>query len=618
MSGICGWFGGVERNDRAIDRIQRMAAALSCNPELHTARQAADGAALGASGRAGATDAASDGPIIAVSEGYPTWSDPALGELAKARGAAAALIAGFARHGRTLPKHVGGEFTFAVADTAARRGLVAIDRMGTRPMCYATEGTGGLMFGATTRSVRAGSAATPTLDAQSVFDFLWFGKVPAPATIWRDLRKLHAGEAIWWENGRTEVARFWSMPYAADRSSDIDRLSEETRATISAAVDRALVGEDLARTGAFLSGGLDSSTVVGYLARHAAGAHAFTIGFAREGYDEMEFARLAAQHFGARHHTHYLTPEETTAAIQRLAAAYDEPFGNSSAIAVYHCAKLAREAGISLMLAGDGGDELFAGNERYAKQKVFEAYGRVPRWARAIVEPAIAAMPSGLPIVGKAQSYVRQAKVTLPTRLSINHYYRGKAASEIFLPDIARAIDTGHPDAVQQAAYDGGGKSELTGMMHLDLQLTLADDDLRKVGRMCELAGIAVKYPLLDDAVVALSGRIPPDLLLKDFKLRYFYKYAFKDFLPTSTLAKSKQGFGLPYGEWMRGHPPLSKLMNDALEALKGRNVFSPAFIDSARQAYAGGHSAYYGGVVWELMTLELWLQADAAAARIS
>jgi len=273
---------------------------------------------------------------------------------------------------------------------------------------------------------------------------------------------------------------------------------------------------------------------------------------------------------------------------------------------------LAREHGVTHLLGGDGGDELFAGNERYAKQTVFEHYRHLPRWLRrGALEPLLGRLPGSMLPFRKAQSYVRQANVPLPDRLQTYNFLNRFPADQVFEADLLAAIDPDQPRNSERETYRRlKNASALNRMLYLDWQITLADNDLRKVTRACELAGVEVSYPLLDDAVVELSTRIPSAQKLRHGRLRHFYKEATKDFLPAAIIAKEKHGFGLPFGVWLVEHEGLRQLAKESLAALKARGLIRPAFIDRVLDLHAKEHASYYGELVWVLMVLELWLAA--------
>ena len=561
---------------------------------------------VAAAGHAGQT---TDGLLCAIA-GSPRWKSPALAALARDRGHAAALLEAYRRHGGDLLAELAGGFTLAVADSAQARVFLAVDRIGQRHLYYAETG-GGLIFGSRADHLTAHPAVGAGIDPQAVFDYVYFHHCPSPGSIYRRVRKLEGGQCLSFGQGRGTARRHWQPQFQESGPENFAALAAELRETLFGAV-AGLADE---HTGAFLSGGLDSSTVAGALARCRPGAApTFTIGFPVEGYDEIRYARIAAEHFQTRQHEFYLGPDDAVAAIPKIAAFYDEPFGNSSALPTWFCARMAKEQGIGLLLGGDGGDELFGGNERYAKQLLFEPYRTVPGWLRGGLDGALQRLPAALAgrfPCNKLARYVEQAKVPLPDRLQDYNFLHRTAPSAVFDADFLAAVDPAAPLAGQREGY--GRPSEagaLNRMLYLDWKITLHDNDLVKVNRMCELAGVRVAYPMLDDAVVDLSCRVPSRLKIRHGQLRWFYRQAMRGFLPDAILRKSKHGFGLPFGLWLRDHAPLRELAYDQVARLKRRPYFNPEFLDRAIAMHRSGHAAYYGELIWVLMMLELWFEA--------
>lgn len=557
-----------------------------------------------------------DGVLAAIT-GFPRWKDPELAGIAADRGHAAALAEAYRRKGESLCAELRDAYSLAVIDTARNTVLLALDRLGQQHLFYARI-PGGLVFGSSADAVLTHPAVGRDIDPQAVFDYVYSHHCPSPGSIYRRVRKLDAAQALVWRDGEIKTFHHW-RPEFREESAPAEVLAEELRTAIFGAVER-LAGRDEA-VGAFLSGGLDSSTVAGALARaRPEAADTFSIGFPVEGYDEMAYARIAAAHFRTRQHEYYLTPDDAVAAIPKIAAACDEPFGNSSALPTYFCARFAKEHGIDLLLGGDGGDELFAGNERYAKQLLFEPWGRLPGLARTGLEAGLRSLPT---VLGerfpfrKIVRYVEQAKTPLPDRLHDYNFLHRVKLAEVFAPDFLDTVDGDAPLDGQRECYARlPGASALNRMLYLDWKTTLHDNDLVKVNRMCELAGIPVAYPMLGDDVVELSCRVPSRLKLRRGKLRWFYKRAFEGVLPEAILKKSKHGFGLPFGVWLKDHPPLRDLAYDSVNRLKQRPYFLPGFIDEAIRMHSAGHAAYYGELLWILMMLELWFEAKAGQGR--
>ena len=557
------------------------------------------------------------GEVLFVAEGRFQWRDAEAAALAREQGDSAAIARLYERHGNDCVRHLAGSFALAIVDPSNGSALLAVDRLGIRPLCYASR-SGKLVFASTAGSVATHPSVGGELSDQGLFNYLYFHAVPSPGTVYRGVSKLLPGECVTFRNGRTERRFYWQLRYAERAAQSKAELERRFRGLLGEAVQRAISGE--AEVGAFLSGGTDSSTVVGLLSElGGAPARTYSIGFAADGFDEMRYARITAAHFGAASREHYVTPEEVLEAIPIVAESYDEPFGNASAVPTYLCARLARADGVRVMLAGDGGDEIFGGNARYAWQKLFEPYAAIPGWLRAgLIEPVVLGLPGADRIAPwrKLRNYILQAKIPLPERLEAYNFLHRVLPAQVFEPDFLAGIDVAEPLALQREAYErAASRSALDRMMHLDLKSTLADNDLRKVVRMCEAAGVEARFPLLDDALVDFSGELPASFKVRGLRLRWFFKEALRDFLPAETVAKSKHGFGLPFGLWLRQHRGLSDLAQDSLAAFARRRIVRQDYIRSLLEQHRTGHATYFGVMIWVLMMLEHWLCARQRCA---
>jgi asparagine synthase (glutamine-hydrolysing) len=521
---------------------------------------------------------------------------------------AAALLARYRAQGVDMAAGLHGAYALAVVDAPARRVLLANDRMGQRSWCHA--GTGRRLR----ISDRADTIADGAeLDPQALFAYLFHHVIPAPATVFRGVTRLPAGHRWLAESGRHEVQPHWTPAFQPDPAPDFERLADDFRRRLRAAVARSarrLGGDGL---GCFLSGGTDSSTVAGLLARELGQpVSAYSIGFDAEGYDEMAYARIAARHFGLQHREYYLTRADVADGMPAVAAHYDQPFGNSSAVAAFHCARVARDDGLRALLAGDGGDELFGGNARYAKQALFGLYDRVPGPLRAGLLQPLLDNPLGhrLPGVKKAASYVQQARVPMPDRLQMYNLLVRLGLGEVLEPGFLAAVDPAVERAAQRTEYARTrGATGIDRQLAFDWKYTLADNDLPKVLGTTGLAGIGTAFPLLDDALIDFSLRLPADYKLRGQRLRWFFKEALRDLLPQEILVKRKQGFGLPFGVWALSDARLGGLVGDALGAIAGRGIVRPSFVSTLRGTLLPSHPGYYGELVWILVMLEFWLR---------
>ena len=605
MGKLWGWLGGhaVEtRSDR--DLLAAMGSAEPAATVLH------GGCALASDKQASVAE--ENGLCVAL------IGRPRVEGASSSASPAQQLLALWRQHGRAALQKMHGPFALAVVDTQASTVLLAIDRVGVHSLAFASVGGKALVFASRADAVAAHPAVGKRLSFQALFNYFYFHDIPAPGTIYEGIEKLLPGQYAWFADGRLERDYYWHLDYRDEPRSDFAGMSEQFRNVLQESVARAADGDDPA---AFLSGGTDSSTVAGVLTElRGKPARTYSIGFSADGFDEMAYARIAAKHFGLDMREYYLKPEDILSAIPVIAQHYDEPFANESAVPTWFCARMAQADGYRAILAGDGGDELFGGNARYAKQKMFEAYHALPNALRSgLIEP-FAALP-GLDRFSptrKLQSYLRQANIPLPERMESYNYIYRQPLERMFTADFLKEVDAGLPAAWLRDAYDRTqSDSYLNRMMHLDLKFTLADNDLRKVNGMTEAAGIEVRYPLLDDALVAFSGEVPPDWKVKGHCLRWFFKRALKGYLPEEIIRKRKHGFGLPFGVWARDYAPLRERIEDRLSDFRKRGWLQPAYIDHIRAEHMTGHATYFGKMLWVILMLEEWSErhADNASA---
>jgi asparagine synthase (glutamine-hydrolysing) len=509
-------------------------------------------------------------------------------------------------------EELAGDFALAIIDERDQSATIAIDRMGIRNLVYQEIGAT-LVFGATTDVVAAHPLARTTIDPQALYDYVYFHMVPGPGTIYREQSRLAGGAFLRYERGRAVPARYWTMHFAEDARGDVATFKPAFRSALRTGVEAFAVAE---RSATFLSGGTDSSTVSGLLGVVTSRPpRTYSIGFDAAGYDEMAYARIAARHFGADHHEYYVTPDDVLAAVPMIAAAQDQPFGNASAIPTYWCARKAADDGITRMLGGDGGDELFGGNERYAKQHQLALYDRVPGPVRAMLRALLFNLsgPAKFRLLRRGRSYIEQASLSMPARYVSYNLLEWLGPQNVFAADFLQEVDVGRPLAMMAEHYAStDARSLINRMLALDAKFTLADNDLPKVTRSCDLAGVDVAFPLLHEAVVDVSLALPPDFKLRGSTLRYFFKEALRDFLPRETIAKQKHGFGLPAGLWLRDVRQLRELAQDALAGLRKRGIFNATLLDELMTRRLDEHAGYYGTLVWVLMMLELWSQAHA------
>lgn len=544
-----------------------------------------------------------------LTRGHPRFDDNALADLAKREGDLAAWRQAFREHGADAPARVTGDFAVAV-ELDDGRVFIAIDRFAIQTLCYRVEGDELRV------ATRADELGATELDPQAIFDYLYFHVIPSPRTIFRDVFRLPPGHCALFEKGKLSLAPYWRPRFDELRNPSFAALRDEFHQIVKDAVtDRLAAGP----AGCYLSGGTDSSTVAGMVTRITGQpADTYSIGFAVDGYDEMEYARLAVKHFGTRHHEYYVTPDDLVAGMPAVAASYDQPFGNSSAVPAYYCARMARQDGHDRMLAGDGGDELFGGNTRYATQRLFGIYGSLPGLLRrGIAEPLVdSGLLNRLPLLKKGASYVRKARVPMPDRMESYNLIEHLGAGTILTPGFLARIDTGIPLRHQRETYAAcpASASLINQMLAYDWRYTLAENDLPKVIGSARLAGVEVGFPLLDDRLLDFSLKLPVSYKLKGLKLRWFFKEALRGFLPDEILVKKKHGFGLPFGPWAVNHPALGKLATESLHGLADRDIVRRDFIDTLLKVHLPAHPGFHGELVWIMTMLEQWLRTRQPA----
>jgi asparagine synthase (glutamine-hydrolysing) len=605
MDGIFGWQSEHDSGASLIDRMH--AAALpSPDSQLHQYRNRFCEA--GGQSRFGKASIHAENGLVCAMLGRSRFMDKELAVISTRQSPAVALAKGWQKYGEGLPARMTGNFSLAVLEPLKKKAFLALDRIGTERLCYAHKDQL-LVFGSSVQSVAAHPAIGRDIDPQAIYNYLYFHAIPSPNCLYRGIYKLLPGQFVVLRDGELKTGFYWQADYTPS-DSNFDSLKQKFRDTL----DQAVRDADSSRTAAFLSGGTDSSTIVGTLtAVRGSAADTFSIGFDADGFDEMEYARCAVERYHSRSHEYYLKPADIVTAIPVIAGEYDEPFGNASAVPTYFCAKAAQGAGFEHMLAGDGGDEIFGGNARYAKQRLFEFYSHIPKPLRASLLEPLSRLPllSSHAPLSKLKSYIDQARIGLPLRLETYNFLHRTPLGQIFTPDFLNAVAPSSTDEALTEVYTRThSKHYINRMMHLDLKFTLADNDLRKVGTMTEAAGIEVRYPLLDDRMVAFANALPVDYKVRGQTLRWFFKEALRDVLPEKIIKKSKHGFGLPFGPWSNQYAPLGDIVNDSLSDLKKRGWIQPAYLDHMLAMQRSQHAGYYGVIIWVTLMLEQWLQA--------
>jgi asparagine synthase (glutamine-hydrolysing) len=512
-----------------------------------------------------------------------------------------------------------GMFGIALWDQRARRLLLARDRLGKKPLFYAEQG-GRLLFASEIKAILAADPGLAEPDPEAVVPYFRYGFVPEPGTMFRHIRKLPAAHWLLYQNGHIMMAPYWRLEFSP-RDGPVHNLREvvdELDALLAEAVRIRLMSE--VPLGVFLSGGLDSSTIVAYA--HQAGLRplkTFTIGFDRQAWDESADARIVAKHFQTEHHVLTLREHDMAAnlpqTIQTLVRHFDEPFGDSSALPTYYVSKLAREH-VTVILGGDGGDELFAGYSSYRGIRFAEQYRRLPAWLGhrllpALVQGGARCLPAGrcygaqralkvlrdsvLPFESMYFSKARLCSDALLRQLLTRDFVAGLTWPEpaTYTPDVAAVMQSDWPE-VHKASY-------------ADIRVGLLDDMLVKVDRMSMAHSLEVRSPFLDHRLVEAVAALPPSLKLRGWQTKAILRDTVRRYLPPATLRKRKQGFSVPLREWLR--TSLNEMVGDYLAAPHGplpADMFSRAGIDTLLAQHRNGE-ADHSHRIWLLLNYAAW-----------
>ena len=526
---------------------------------------------------------------------------------------------------------VTARFVLVAWDAEDRTLVIATDAFRTYPVAYLTSNrsAGASLFAASdTRLLRrayeaaevgtGGAAVSLDADPKAIYHYLNFSFVPNEACIWRDMGKLAPGSLLHWtqKTGDLKPASWWDAQYSEDHSGNESAMAAELRDQVMRAVQR-YSKTDASHWGSFLSGGTDSSSISGILSanrRELANqkVNSFSIGFAEPGYDELAYAKIASDHFGLIGHQQRVSETSALELIPQLVSAYDEPFGNASAIPTHYCAALAAEQGMQLLIAGDGGDEIFGGNERYLKDKIFSMYHDAPGPIRAVgnsVASLLGVIDSRYP--NKVKNFVRRANLPNPDRFYTDDAFASEQFDSLLEPDFAVELSPDDSLNLQRELYKGASaQAELHKLMYLDLKMTIAANDIVKVTRASRLAGVGVGFPFLDRALVDFTGSLPVETKLRGRQKRYLFKQAMVGILPEAIVKKKKQGFGLPISVWMRRPGLFRDFVNDTLmsQRARERGLFKRAAIENLLDRHQRGvwdHAAE----LYILTMLEIWHQ---------
>jgi len=616
MSGICAvwWGGNPQQSVATLSSINR---GLSVHGVESVGQRMDQDAGLAVSARFDTQQIYED-PRVVIACDAELYNEDELSELVKhehqlpddAR-TAAVLAALYDRFGTDFVEKLRGVFSLVLWDRRKRKLLAAIDGFGVNRLAYYHDGRA-LLIASRVDALSQSGHFDREINPRAIANVLNFTANLAPETIFAKVQRLVPGTILIAENGRLQLKKYWDMRYGEVSEKNEERLGRKLESLVEQAVAAHCKTDSFRSLGAFLSGGTDSSTVVGMMGRVGQGpVNAFSIGFQEQSFNELSYAEIAADRFKAKHHTYLVGPEDCFEALPQMIRSFDEPYGNSSAIPTYFCARLAAQNGVKVLLAGDGGDELFGGNERYLTDKIFASYQTVPRMLRkGLVEPILRVLPISGGLVRKARSYVRRSNMPAVERYFSHQFLSAHSPTDVFEGGFLDSLSGySFTDIPSRHYSQATARDHLDRLLYVDVKMTLADNDLPKVTCMSELAGLRSRFPFLDRAVAEFSGTIPARLKVKGFQKRYLFKRAFRNLLPTEVINKKKHGFGIPVGVWLKSDRRLRELTRDTLLSARAleRGYIRRSFLEYLFRADEAEKSTYYGDIIWTFLTMELW-----------
>jgi len=518
------------------------------------------------------------------------------------------IVEGYRAWGPDVALHLDGMFAFGIWDAPARRLLLARDRVGKKPLYYARQGDR-LVFASELQAILADRSIPRTVDRHAIDAYLSWGYVPPPRTAFEGICKLPPAHRMVVDVGSaaltTTIDRYWSLSYLPKAQMCFEDAVVELRAHLERAVRARLMSD--VPLGAFLSGGIDSSIVVGLMARASARpVPTFSIGFSDVRFNELPHARAIAARWGTDHHEFIVQPD-ALAVLPELVRHHGEPFADSSSIPTYYLSRLSRQH-VTVALSGDGGDESFAGYDRYRALQAAARLQRVPGAGHGA-----AALSRLLPDSDDPFNRVRRVKrflgaASLPTPLRYSRwlqYFPAERKAALYSDEMRAAVATAHSDALL-ASYFARELDVVDAAMAADVENYLPQDLMAKVDIASMANSLEVRAPLLDHRLMEFAARLPVRYKLSGQTSKRVLKAACADLLPPEIAARSKMGFGVPIGAWFRGS--LKDFLYDTLcggPALS-RGLFAGAAVRALVDDHVhGGHD--HAHPIWNLLMLELW-----------
>jgi asparagine synthase (glutamine-hydrolysing) len=519
-----------------------------------------------------------------------------------------AIIHAYDQFGTDCPNHLRGMFAFAIWNERTQELFLARDRVGKKPVLYA-DINGQLIFGSEFSALLLHPDVSRDIQPEALDYYLSFMCIPAPLTAYRAIRKLEPGHWLRWRNGNIEIQRYWQPDFTKKLKISEEEAGERTVELLREAVRVRLMSE--VPLGAFLSGGIDSSAVVALMSQESSErVKTFSIGFEEQDFSELHHARRVAEHVGAEHHEFIVRPDAVEV-LPLLVEHYGEPYADSSAVPTYYVAKETRKH-VTVALNGDGGDESFAGYERYIAMGLTEKYRKLPYFFRELlIRNAVNLFPTDPTKRSKIKSAQRLLAVVERNKSgrymhwmsTFNDETKQPLYSDFFREQTKGANATGVLETWMQRA---NGIGVVDALLLTDQMTYLPNDLLVKVDIATMAVSLEARSPFLDHHVIEFAASLPQNLKLRRLTGKYLLKKVLRKLLPSENLNRRKMGFGVPIGHWFRGKmQPFLREVVLSDKALR-RGLFKPETVRQLVELHTRGERDH-SHQLWTLLMLELW-----------
>ena len=520
-----------------------------------------------------------------------------------------AIVHAYDQYGSNCPKYLRGMFAFAIWDERTQELFLTRDRVGKKPILYA-EVNGQLVFGSEFTALLQHPDISREIQPEAIDAYLSFMCVPAPLTAYRSIRKLEPGHWLRWRKGEITIERYWQPDFSQKLDISEEEAGERAIEILRDSVKVRLMSE--VPLGAFLSGGIDSSAVVALMAQESnEKVKTFSIGFEEQDFSELHHARRVAEWVGADHHEFIVRPDAVEI-LPLLVEHYGEPYADSSAVPTYYVARETRKH-VTVALNGDGGDESFAGYERYAAMQLAENYRKVPEFVRKSVKVGVGLIPTSE--LGRSRLRSGKRFLEAASLPKVDRYLRWMsifdttAKSSLYSDAFKSETTSGYAKSLLEPWFvRANGSGFVDASLLTDLMTYLPNDLLVKVDIATMAVSLEARSPFLDHHVIEFAASLPEKFKLRGLTTKYLLKKVLRKLLPSENLDRRKMGFGVPIGHWFRGkmQPFLREVVLS--EKALNRGLFRPETVRQLVDQHTEGKRDY-SHQLWTLLMLELWFQ---------